>query len=72
MYSYYTDKNVPFVSHSDLDPRKINLFLYASIPFMILCQYQYVAQPDRLNNGQLAYVSEKTSTYRSRLQRDTK
>ena len=37
------------MSHSDLDSRKIDLFLYASIPFVIV--YQFVVQPDRLNYG---------------------
>ena len=39
------------MSHSDLDPRKIDLFLYTSIPFELLYRYQYVVQPDRLNHG---------------------
>ena len=52
----YTCKNVLFLSHNGLDPRQIDLFLYASIPFKILYQYQYVVQPDRLH-----YVAIKTS-----------
>ena len=49
--SCYTGKNVPFMSHSDLDPGKIGLFriLSTSIPFELLYRYQYVVQPDRLN-----------------------
>ena len=35
---YYNGKNVPLMSQSDLDPRQINLFLYASIPFVIFYQ----------------------------------
>ena len=48
---YYTDKNIQFMSHSELEPRKLDLFLYASIPFVILYQYQCVVQPDTLNYG---------------------
>ena len=48
---YNTGKNVPFMSYSDLDSRKIGLFLYTSIPFESLYRYQYVVQPDRLNYG---------------------
>ena len=46
---YCTGKNAPFLSHSDLDLQNIDPILYGSIPFMIM--YQYVVQPDRLNNG---------------------
>ena len=48
---YCTGKNASFSYHSDLVPRKMDLFLYASIPFMIMYQYQYVVQPDILNYG---------------------
>ena len=48
---YCTGKNAPFLSHSDLDLQKIGTFLYGSILFMIMYQYQYVVQPDRLNYG---------------------
>ena len=46
-----TCKNAQFLSHSDLDLQKIDLFLYGSIHFMVMHQYQYVVQPDRLNYG---------------------
>ena len=49
--SYNTGKNDPFMGHSDLDPKKIGLFLYTSIPIKLLYRYQYVVQPDRLNYG---------------------
>ena len=39
------------MSHNDLDPKKSDLFLYTSIPFVVLYQYQYVVNPDRLNYG---------------------
>ena len=49
--SYNTGKNVSFVSHYNLDLRKIDLFLYASIPFVGLYQYHFVVQPNILNYG---------------------
>ena len=51
IWRYFTGKNAPFLSHIDLDLQNIDPFLYGSIPFMIMYQYQYVVQPDRLNNG---------------------
>ena len=48
---YCMGKNAPFLSHSDLDLQTIDPFLYGSIPFMIMYQYQYVVQADRLNYG---------------------
>ena len=48
---YCTGKHAPFSCHNDLDPRKIDMFLYASIPLLIMYQYQSVVQPDRLNYG---------------------
>ena len=53
---YFTDKNAPcsknaYLSRSDLDFQNIDPFLYGGIPIMIMYQYQYVVQPDRLNNG---------------------
>ena len=48
--SHYTGKHLPFMNHSDLDLSKIDMFRYAGIPFIIMHQYQYVAQLDRLNN----------------------
>ena len=34
--SYYTGKNVPFMNHGNLGPRKIDPILNASIPFVVL------------------------------------
>ena len=48
---YFTGKNAKFLSHSDLDLQNIDPFLYGGIPFMIMYQYQYVVQADRLNKG---------------------
>ena len=52
-------KNASFSYQSDLDPQKIDLFLYASIPFMIMYQYQYVVQPDILNYGTIGTCLRK-------------
>ena len=54
-----TGKNAPFLSHIDLDLQNINPLLYGSIPFMIMYRYQYVVQPDRLNNGTIATFLRK-------------
>ena len=40
--SYHTGINVLFLIPSDLDRRKIDLFLYAIIPFVVLYQYHFV------------------------------
>ena len=56
---YCTGKNAPFLSHSDLDLQNIDPLLYGSIPFMIMYQYQYVLQPDRLNNGTIGTFPRK-------------
>ena len=56
---YFTGKNAPFLSHSDLDLQNIDPFLYGDIPFMIMYQYQYVVQPDRLNNGTIGTFLRK-------------
>ena len=61
---YNTGNNVSFVSHSDLDPRKCFLFLYASIHFVVVYQCYFAAQPNRLNNGRFEHVLEKGSEYR--------
>ena len=61
---YCTCKNVPFLSHSELDVNKIDPFLDGSIPFMIMYQYQYVVQTDRPNNGTISTFFEKGSVYR--------
>ena len=37
---YCTSKNAPILSHSDLDLQHIDPFLYGSIPYMIIYQYQ--------------------------------
>ena len=49
------------MSHSDLDPRKSDLFLYASIHFVVVYQYHFVVQPNRLNYGTFEHVLEKGS-----------
>ena len=49
--SYNTSKNIPYVSHSDIDPGIIDMFLYAIRLFVIVNQYHYVIQPGRLNYG---------------------
>ena len=56
---YCTGKNAPFLSHSDLDFQNIDPLLYGSIPLMIMYQYQYVVQPDRLNNGTIGAFLRK-------------
>ena len=56
---YCTGKNAPFLSHSDLDLQNIGPFLYRSIRFKIMYQYQYVVQSDRLNNGTIGTVLRK-------------
>ena len=56
---YFTGKIAPFLSHSDLDLLNIDPFLYGDIPFMIMYQYQYVVQPDRLNNGTIGTFLRK-------------
>ena len=56
---YCTAKNAPFLSHSDLDLKEIDPFLYGSIPFIIMYQYQYVVQPDRLNYGTIGTCLRK-------------
>ena len=48
---YNTGKNVLFLNPSDLDPRKVDLFLYKSIPFVILYQYHFFVPQNRLNYG---------------------
>ena len=48
---YCFGKNARFLSHSDLDLQKIDPFLYGSISFMIMYQYQYVVRSDKLNYG---------------------
>ena len=56
---YFTGKNAPFLNHSDLDLQNIDPFLYGGIPFLIMYQYQYVVQPDRLNNGTIRIFLRK-------------
>ena len=56
---YWPGKNAPFLSHSDLDLQKSDPFLYGSIPFMTMYQYQYVVQPDRLNYGTIGTCLRK-------------
>ena len=56
---YFTDKNAPFLSRSDLDFQNIDPFLYEGIPIMIMYQYQYVVQADRLNNGKIGTFLRK-------------
>ena len=46
---YCTGKNAPILSHSELDLQNIDPFLYGSIPYMTINQYQYVVQPYKLN-----------------------
>ena len=62
--SYNTGKNVPFVSHSGLDPIQIDLFLYPSIPFLVLNQYHFAVQADRLIYGTIRTYLKKGSEYR--------
>ena len=56
---YCTGKNAPFLSHNDLDLQNIDPLLYGSIPLMIMYKYQYVVQPDRLNNGTIGTFLRK-------------
>ena len=56
---YCTGKHAPFLSHIDLDLQKICPVLHGSIPFMIMYQYQYVVQPDRLNEGSIGTCLRK-------------
>ena len=46
-----TRNNAPILGQSDLDLHNIDPFLYGSISFMIIYQYQYVVQTYRLNYG---------------------
>ena len=52
------------MSHNDLDPKKIDLFLSASIPFVVLYHYHFVLHPDKLNYGTIRTCLEKGSEYR--------
>ena len=52
------------MNHSDLDPRKIDLFLYASIHYVVVFQCHFVVQPNRLNYGTFEHDLEKGSEYR--------
>ena len=54
---YCNGKNAPILSHIDL--QNIDAFLYGSIPYMIIYQYQYVVQPYRLNYGTIGTCLRK-------------
>ena len=58
------DKLLLSNTRSDFDPRKKNLFLYASNPFVILYQYYFGAQLNILNYGTIIACLKKDSDYR--------
>ena len=59
-YMYFTGKNVPFLSHSDLDLRKLTYFcmkLYCAYTNMLFIQTDWITE-------ELENVLEKISAYR--------
>ena len=60
------------MSHGDLGPRKIDLFLYVSIHFVVVYECHFVVQPNRLNYGTFEHVLEKSSEYRWEITRENK